>query len=97
MTVLGNPFPKFRESFEAKLYNKNVWSSGLEEEYGESNLNRDKSIESSQPICMGGNDLEGEESDQVLHDSIQVFIELHEGQKTSTSPFSIHPKQMVQT
>ena len=103
-TILGNPFPKAGNILATKLYNQ---PSSNSTKCCSNSPNEDSSEGSSYTDAVAH--MEGERVnsvstekttggggvDQEIDNSIQVFIELHEGQKTSASPFSIHPEQMV--
>ena len=104
-TILGNPFPKARNILATKLYSepsRNSAKSCIQsmdedssEESGHTDAVAHVERERVDSISIEEERVGGGGANQELDNTIQVFIELHEGQETSASPFSIHPEQMV--
>lgn len=108
MTVFGNPFPKAKNTLALKSCDEDVWPlNNTKKSYSSNENSSDQTVEVRSAYMERDNEenvstkerdklsAKGGNSDQELSNNIQVFIELHEGQQTNSSPFRIHPKQMV--
>lgn len=105
MTVFGNPFPKLRNSptgtqttaitisdegyCDMTAQDKSVQSASLENGSDRNKQSVYSEGGNEEDVCV---EVMEEES---YENSIQVFIELHEGKETTNSSFSIYPEQMV--
>ncbi len=108
MTVFGNPFPRANASNEDMWPLGDIEKEDRE---GRPDENSGDQADEVACVSYAHLEREGKKrgsaeggtrlsvmdgsSEQQVHNDIQVFIELHEGQETNSSPFSIHPKQMV--